>query len=84
MRHFATFLLTGILKIYRAAVSPWLPPACRYRPTCSAYAQEALAAHGPLRGGRLVLRRLLSCHPWGGHGYDPVPPARTENVRHDA
>lgn len=58
---------------YRAAISPMLPPTCRFTPTCSEYAIEALKKHGPLRGLWLTLRRLLRCHPWGGSGYDPVP-----------
>ena len=59
---------------YRYAISPLLPPSCRYTPTCSQYAIEALRLHGPLRGSWLAIRRILSCHPWGGSGYDPVPP----------
>jgi len=59
---------------YRGAISPMLPQSCRFIPTCSAYAIEALQVHGPLRGSWLTLRRLLRCHPWGGSGYDPVPP----------
>ena len=58
---------------YRAAISPFLPPSCRFTPTCSQYALEALRKHGPIRGSWLTLRRLLRCHPWGGSGYDPVP-----------
>ncbi|MBJ2185679.1 membrane protein insertion efficiency factor YidD [Paramuribaculum intestinale] len=58
---------------YRACISPMLPPSCRYSPTCSQYAIEALKKHGPLRGTMLTLKRLMRCHPWGGSGYDPVP-----------
>lgn len=58
---------------YRACISPMLPPACRYVPTCSQYAVEAVMKHGIIRGGWLALKRILRCHPWGGSGYDPVP-----------
>ena len=65
---------------YRWLVSPLLGPRCRYLPTCSAYALEAVQMHGAWRGGRLALARILRCHPWGSSGYDPVPeqPARVE------
>ena len=67
--------ITGApVHLYRLLVSPLLGPACRFAPSCSAYALEAIAVHGPLRGWLLALRRLLRCHPWGGSGYDPVPP----------
>jgi len=66
-------LLTGLIRFYQMAISPWLPAACRYQPTCSAYAREAIETHGAFYGSWLGLRRLLRCHPWGGHGYDPVP-----------
>lgn len=62
------------LHAYRLLLSPLLGPACRYAPSCSAYALEAIATHGALRGWALALRRLSRCHPWGGSGYDPVPP----------
>lgn len=62
-----------LIRFYRAAISPMLPPACRYTPTCSAYAQEAVQRFGAARGSWLALRRLARCHPWGGSGYDPVP-----------
>lgn len=62
-----------LIGFYRRAVSPWLPPACRYTPTCSAYGEEAIRLHGALRGGWLTVKRLSRCHPWGGHGFDPVP-----------
>jgi putative membrane protein insertion efficiency factor len=63
------------IRIYQVAISPLLPPSCRYQPTCSAYAAEALELHGVLRGSWLTVKRLLRCHPWGGSGYDPVPEA---------
>ena len=62
-----------LVRFYQLFISPVLPPACRFYPTCSAYALEAIMTHGVLRGGWLALRRLARCHPWGGSGYDPVP-----------
>lgn len=59
---------------YRLFISPWLGKNCRFEPTCSAYALEALERHGALKGGWLALRRITRCHPWGSSGYDPVPP----------
>jgi uncharacterized protein len=61
------------VRAYQWFISPLLPASCRYEPTCSAYAIEALEQHGLLRGAFLTVRRLLRCHPWGGSGYDPVP-----------
>jgi putative membrane protein insertion efficiency factor len=66
-------LMLGLISLYKKAISPYLPPACRYTPTCSDYGVEAIRKYGPWKGGKLTLRRILSCHPWGGHGYDPVP-----------
>ena len=66
-------LLIGALRFYKARISPGLPPACRYTPTCSEYAMEAIERHGVVRGGLLATRRLLSCHPFSRGGYDPVP-----------
>jgi len=62
------------IHLYRWLIAPVLPLSCRYAPSCSAYALEAIADHGPVRGLLLSGRRILRCHPWGGHGYDPVPP----------
>ncbi len=64
------------VRAYRTVISPLLPPTCRFYPSCSAYAMEALTVHGALRGGWLALRRLLRCGPWHPGGLDPVPPAR--------
>jgi putative membrane protein insertion efficiency factor len=68
------FLLSLPVRLYRATFSPLVGMNCRYQPTCSAYALEALARHGAMRGGWLALRRILRCHPLGGEGFDPVPP----------
>jgi putative membrane protein insertion efficiency factor len=65
--------LIYLLKAYKSGISPFLPFACRFQPTCSDYAQEAVRRHGAFRGGLLALRRLLRCHPWGAGGFDPVP-----------
>lgn len=66
-------ILCAPIHIYQRYLSPLTPPACRFTPTCSQYALEALRKHGPLRGLYLAARRILRCHPWGGSGYDPVP-----------
>jgi putative membrane protein insertion efficiency factor len=66
-------LLLGLVRLYRLAISPLLPPACRFHPSCSAYAAGALERHGALRGGWLAVRRVLRCHPWHPGGIDPVP-----------
>ena len=66
-------LLIAIARLWQLGPSRMLPPNCRYLPTCSAYAIEALDKYGAIKGGWLTVKRLLRCHPWGGHGYDPVP-----------
>lgn len=76
MRHLnraISFLFILPVKIYQWTISPLLPNACRYTPTCSAYTIEAIKKYGPLKGGWLGLKRIARCHPWGGHGHDPVP-----------
>ena len=70
---FLAEMLVLPIRFYQRCISPLTPPSCRFTPTCSQYAVEALLKHGPLRGSWLALRRLLRCHPLGGSGYDPVP-----------
>lgn len=67
------FIPIVLVKIYQFAISPFFPNSCRYTPTCSHYAIEALRKHGLFKGLWLTFRRISKCHPWGGHGYDPVP-----------
>ncbi len=80
MRHIVNFLKTIIgalfivlIKLYQNLISPVLPNACRYTPTCSQYGIEAIKKYGAFKGGWLTLKRIASCNPWGGHGHDPVP-----------
>ena len=68
-------VLVASIRLYQLLISPWLRPSCRFEPSCSHYAREALTEHGPWRGSRLAGARLLRCHPLGGSGYDPVPHA---------
>jgi len=76
-RRLAVAMLSAPIMVYRYLLSPVMPPRCRFHPSCSAYALEALAEHGPLKGSWLALRRLARCHPFtllgGSSGYDPVP-----------
>ena len=65
--------LIGLVKLYRVTLSPWLGMNCRFQPTCSEYAIEALKKHGIFKGSWLAAKRIGRCHPWGGSGYDPVP-----------
>lgn len=74
MKKILSSILLLPIRFYKAAISPMLPPSCRYVPTCSQYAIDAIQIHGPFKGLWLATKRILSCHPWGGSGYDPVPP----------
>ncbi len=69
----SSHILRALVHAYRLCLAPLLGPRCRYLPTCSEFALEAIERHGALAGGWLALRRIVRCHPWGGHGYDPVP-----------
>jgi len=68
--------LIWLIRIYKITISPLFPATCRYTPSCSTYAVEALETHGLFKGGWLALKRIISCNPWGGSGYDPVPPKK--------
>ena len=74
-RSIGRIVVAGMLRGYQLLLSPIYGPVCRYAPSCSHYAHDAVLKHGPLRGGWLALRRLARCHPWGGSGFDPVPEA---------
>ena len=75
------YIISLPVRAYRLVGSPWVGRNCRYQPTCSAYALEALARHGGLKGSYLAARRIGRCHPWGGHGYDPVPGSDKDHER---
>jgi hypothetical protein len=77
-------LLLGLIRLYQLTLSPWLGRQCRYEPTCSKYAAEALERHGVARGVLLAAKRLGRCHPWGRSGYDPVPAAQPATERPSA
>lgn len=79
----AVLLLRGLIHLYRLTLSPFVGWHCRYDPTCSQYALEALSKHGALRGSWLAARRIARCHPWGGWGYDPVPDPAPRRDEHD-
>ncbi|MEE2882123.1 MAG: membrane protein insertion efficiency factor YidD [Planctomycetota bacterium] len=69
-------VLLGCVRFYQTAISPWIPPLCRFEPSCSHYSRQAIEQHGPWRGVLLTLGRLLRCQPFSSGGYDPVPPLR--------
>ncbi|MBC7633934.1 membrane protein insertion efficiency factor YidD [Aeromicrobium sp.] len=76
------FVLIRLLRAYRFAISPLYGQVCRYHPTCSAYALQAVENHGAMRGSWLAARRVVRCHPWSAGGYDPVPPAKGVQLAH--
>ncbi|MBR3946354.1 MAG: membrane protein insertion efficiency factor YidD [Bacteroidales bacterium] len=73
IRKIFAFPFILLIQIYRKLISPMLPNSCRYTPTCSEYGLQSFRKHGPIKGFFLTARRILSCNPWGGSGYDPVP-----------
>ena len=73
MRRLISVLLQFIIIFYKGAISPFFPPQCRYTPSCSDYGLQAIKKHGPYKGLWLTVKRISRCHPWGGHGDDPVP-----------
>lgn len=75
-------LFIVLVRVYQYGISPLTPASCRYTPTCSTYAVQAIQLHGPWRGGWLALKRIASCHPWGGSGYDPVPGSEEPCCKH--
>ncbi len=75
--------MLGLVWLYRLAISPWLGNNCRYEPSCSEYAMDALRIHGAFRGSWLAAKRIGRCHPWGGSGYDPVPKKQEDRVADD-
>ena len=79
MKNPVSWFLTGAIKLYRKAISPLKLPSCRFTPTCSQYALEAIAVHGAIKGSALAVWRILRCNPFCKGGYDPVPPKKTKN-----
>ena len=73
MKVIFSFIFRAIIILYQKAFSSLLQPRCRYAPTCSQYGLDAIIKYGPWKGGKLTIKRIFSCHPWGGHGHDPVP-----------
>ncbi|ANQ49784.2 membrane protein insertion efficiency factor YidD [Flammeovirga yaeyamensis] len=73
MGKFISKIMVLLVRGYQVLISPYTPSSCRYSPTCSEYTVQALKKYGPIKGGKLAFKRIKSCHPWGGSGYDPVP-----------
>ncbi|MDZ7608009.1 MAG: membrane protein insertion efficiency factor YidD [Cyclobacteriaceae bacterium] len=80
MKKLISYILIGLVKFYQGSISPLLPSSCRYTPSCSQYMIDALRIHGPFKGLSMGLKRISRCQPWGGSGWDPVPP---KEHRHD-
>ncbi|MEB3344693.1 membrane protein insertion efficiency factor YidD [Aquimarina gracilis] len=81
IRRILIFPFVILVKLYQNLISPLTPATCRYQPTCSHYTLEALQKHGLFKGGWLATKRIFSCHPWGGSGYDPVPESDTDETK---
>ena len=84
LRRLPAALLLGGIRAYQLTLSPWLGRQCRFEPTCSVYAAEAIEIHGTLRGSLMALRRIGRCHPWGGSGYDPVVTPEADGEPHES
>ncbi len=81
--HIARRVLRMPIRFYQLSISPMLPASCRYVPSCSQYAIEAIETHGAIKGSILAAKRIARCHPWGGSGYDPVPPVESKHEDRD-
>lgn len=73
MKYLLTKLFIFLIRVYQYTLSPFIGRSCRYTPSCSHYSVEAIEKHGPFKGGKMAVKRIASCNPWGGSGYDPVP-----------
>lgn len=73
MKKLLALVLTGLLRFYKVSISPLLPAACRYTPTCSEYGIQAIQKYGPFKGGVMAFKRFISCNPWSKYGHDPLP-----------
>jgi len=83
IQHILIFPFVVMVKLYQKLISPLTPATCRYQPTCSHYTLQALQQHGLFKGGMLAIKRIFSCHPWGGSGYDPVPQKNDKVIKND-
>lgn len=81
MNHVLTRILLVFIRIYQLLLSPFMGYQCRFRPTCSDYARDALILHGPWRGSLMAVWRIVRCNPWGGHGFEPVPGSCTQHAQ---